>query len=138
MLAFTSETMKHSAGIAIATGEFVFNLCTRPLFEAMNISSGALASGESEFEAAGLATAPSRIVNAPRVAASPAALECRVVHSMRLHDVDGKPVGLVFVGVAHPAGCEVEEHQFRGQRADIRRRATQAALVALRKLALAE
>src|SRR3712207_2317839 len=36
MLAFTSETMKHSAGIAIATGEFVFNLCTRPLFEAMN------------------------------------------------------------------------------------------------------
>ena len=55
------RTMKHSAGIAIATGEFVFNLCTRPLFEAMNISSGALASGESEFEAAGLATAPSRI-----------------------------------------------------------------------------
>ena len=39
----------------------------RPLFEAMNISSGALASGESEFEAAGLATAPSRIVDAPRV-----------------------------------------------------------------------
>jgi flavin reductase (DIM6/NTAB) family NADH-FMN oxidoreductase RutF len=89
MLAFTSESMKHSAANAIATGEFVFNLCTRPLFEAMNISSGALARGESEFAAAGLETAPCRIVKAPRVAASPAALECRVVHSLRFHDVDG-------------------------------------------------
>lgn len=53
MLAFTSESMKHSAANAIATGEFVFNLATRPLFEAMNISSGTLAEGESEFAAAG-------------------------------------------------------------------------------------
>jgi nicotinamide-nucleotide amidase len=51
-------------------------------------------------------------------------------------DVDGKPVGLVFVAIAHPNGCEVEEHQFRGERADIRRRATQAALVGLRKILL--
>ena len=36
MLAFTSETMKHSAANSIASGEFVFNLCTRPLFDAMN------------------------------------------------------------------------------------------------------
>ena len=49
MLAFTSESMKHSAANAIATGEFVYNLCTRPLFDAMNISSGDLAAGESEF-----------------------------------------------------------------------------------------
>ncbi len=75
MVMFTTETMKHSAANAIATGEFVFNLCTRPLFGAMNVSSGAQAEGESEFEAAGLAPAPSRIVKAPRVAASPAALE---------------------------------------------------------------
>ena len=117
MLAFTSETMKHSAGIAIATGEFVFNLCTRPLFEAMNISSGALASGESEFEAAGLATAPSRIVNAPRVAASPAALECRVVHSMRLHDVDGKPLeGWIVIGQV--VGVHIDEAYLRNGRFD--------------------
>src|SRR3712207_9505005 len=89
MLAFTSESIKHSAANAIANGEFVFNLCTRPLFDAMNISSGALAQGVSEFEAAGLVAAPSRIVKAPRVAASPATLECRVVHSMRFHDMDG-------------------------------------------------
>ena len=69
MLAFTSESMKHSAANAIATGEFVFNLCTRALFDAMNISSDTLPEGVSEFEAAGLATAPCRIVKAPRVAA---------------------------------------------------------------------
>ena len=117
MLAFTSETMKHSAGIAIATGEFVFNLCTRPLFEAMNISSGALASGESEFEAAGLATAPSRIVDAPRVAASPAALECRVVHSMRFHDVDGKPLeGWIIIGQV--VGVHIDDAYLRNGRFD--------------------
>jgi len=53
MLAFISESMKHSAANAIAGGEFVFNLCTRPLFEAMNISSDSLAEGISEFEASG-------------------------------------------------------------------------------------
>ncbi len=99
MLAFTSESMKHSAANALATGEFVFNLCTRPLFEAMNISSGALATGESEFEAAGLETAPGRLVKAPRVAASPAALECKVVHSMQFHDVNGTALqGWMIVG----------------------------------------
>ena len=99
MLAFTSESMKHSAANAIATGEFVYNLCTRPLFDAMNISSGDLAAGESEFEAAGLVTAPCRIVKAPRVAASPAALECRVVSSTQLHDIDGKAVqGWIIIG----------------------------------------
>src|SRR6476620_1066769 len=65
MLAFTSETTKQSAAYAIESGEFVFNLCTRPLFDAMNISSGALAEGESEFAAAGLETAPCRVVRAP-------------------------------------------------------------------------
>lgn len=99
MLAFTSESMKHSAANAIASGEFVFNLCTRALFDAMNISSGALADGESEFAAAGLEPAPCRIVRAPRVAAAPAALECKVVHSMRLHDMDGVALqGWIIIG----------------------------------------
>jgi nicotinamide-nucleotide amidase len=51
-------------------------------------------------------------------------------------DLDNKPVGLVFIGVAGPAGCEVEELRYRGERADIRRRATQAALVGLRNALL--
>jgi flavin reductase (DIM6/NTAB) family NADH-FMN oxidoreductase RutF len=117
MLAFTSESMKHSAANAIASREFVFNLCTRPLFDAMNTSSAALADGESEFEAAGLAIAPSRIVKAPRVANSPAALECRVVHSMRFHDVDGAALdGWMIIGQV--IGVHIDDAYIREGRFD--------------------
>ncbi|MBY0338592.1 MAG: flavin reductase family protein [Acetobacteraceae bacterium] len=108
MLAFTSEGFKHSAANAVATGEFVFNLCTEALFDAMNASSAALAEGVSEFEAAGIASAPSRLVKPPRVAASPAALECRVVHHMELKDTDGRPVdGYVIIGQV--VGVHIED-----------------------------
>ena len=117
MLAFTSESMKHSAANAIATGEFVFNLSTRPLFEAMNISSGALADGENEFVAAGLDAAPCRIVKAPRVAVAPAAMECKVVHSMRLHDVDGAALeGWIIIGQV--VGVHIDEAYLRDGRFD--------------------
>ena len=117
MVMFTSETMKHSAANAIATGEFVFNLVTHPLFDAMNTSSAALAAGENEFVAAGLETAPSRIVKAPRVAASPASLECRVVHSMQFHDVDGQPLqGWIIIGQV--VGVHVDEAFIRDGRFD--------------------
>ena len=92
MLAFTSESMKHSAANAIATGEFVFNLSTHALFDAMNISSGDLPEGENEFGAAELEMAPSAIVKAPRVAASPASLECKVTGSMQMRDIEGQLV----------------------------------------------
>ena len=93
MVAFGSEGLKHSAANARATGEFVANLATRALFEAMNASSADQAEGVSEFEAAGIAAAPSRLVRPPRVAASPAALECRVVAAMELPDAEGRPTG---------------------------------------------
>jgi len=99
MLMFTSESMKHSAANAIATGEFVFNLVSRELFDAMNISSADFPAGVSEFEAAGLTAAPSRAVKAPRVAAAPANLECKVVSHTQLHDVDGKTLhGWIIIG----------------------------------------
>ncbi len=108
MLMFTSESMKHSAANAIATGEFVFNLATRPLFDAMNISSGDQPAGESEFAAAGLEAAPSRLVKAPRVAASPASLECRVVSTSQLRDVDGKLLqGWIIIGQV--VGVHIDE-----------------------------
>lgn len=48
-------------------------------------------------------------------------------------DTDGKPVGLVFIGVASPSGAIVDEQQYRSTREDIRNRAIQEALVTLRK-----
>ena len=117
MLCFTSETMKHSAANAIATGEFVFNLCTRPLFDAMNISSGDQAEGESEFEAAGLEMAPCRVVKAPRVAASPAALECKVTDKVQLRDVDGAPVG-GWIILGQVVGVHIDEAFLKDGRFD--------------------
>ena len=117
MLAFTSESMKHSAANAIATGEFVFNLSTRPLFDAMNISSGDLPAGVSEFEAAGLAMAPGRMVRAPRVADTPAALECKVVQSMQLHGLEGELLqGWIIIGQV--VGVHINEAYLRDGRFD--------------------
>jgi flavin reductase (DIM6/NTAB) family NADH-FMN oxidoreductase RutF len=93
MLAFSSNGMKDSATFAHAGGEFVWNLPTWELREAMNESSATLPRGHSEFEHAGLEMAPSVVVAAPRVAASPCAMECRVVHTLELHDLDGESAG---------------------------------------------
>lgn len=117
LLAFTSETLKHSAKNAIETGEFVFNLATRPLFEAMNASSGSLPEGVSEFETAGIEAAPSRMVKPPRVALSPAALECRVTHSMEMADVDGNPTGGWLV-IGQVVGVHIDEAVLRNGQFD--------------------
>mgnify|MGYP000704615993 CR=1 FL=1 len=60
------------------TGEFVVNIVSLKLKDQMNTSSGALAAGVDEFEHAGITKADCNIVKAPRVAASPAALECKL------------------------------------------------------------
>ena len=117
MLAFTSETMKHSAANALATGEFVFNLCSRSLFDAMNLSSDTLPAEISEFKAAGLEPAPSRIVQAPRVAASPAAMECKVVSSMQLRDLEGEMLsGWLIIGQV--VGVHIDDAFLRDGRFD--------------------
>ena len=74
------------------TGEFVWNLASRDLAEQMNLSSAPLPPGVSEFERAGLATAPSRIVQVPRVAASPVSFECRRSQIIQLQSAAGEPV----------------------------------------------
>ncbi|MGG5809935.1 flavin reductase family protein [Falsiroseomonas sp. CW058] len=106
---FGSDGLKHTAANAIATGEFVFNLVTRDLFEAMNASSAATPDGESEFEAAGIEAAPSRLVKPPRVARSPAQLECRVLQHGELIDVDGRATGGHFV-IGQIIGVHVADH----------------------------
>ena len=59
------------------TGEFVVNLVDENLAQQMNISAADFPPGQSEVEAAGLELSPSVRVHVPRIAASPAHLECR-------------------------------------------------------------
>jgi flavin reductase (DIM6/NTAB) family NADH-FMN oxidoreductase RutF len=66
------------------TGEFVWNMATWALREAVNLSSEELAHGGDEFLHAKLEKAPSRLVRPPRVAASPIQFECRHLQTVRL------------------------------------------------------
>jgi flavin reductase (DIM6/NTAB) family NADH-FMN oxidoreductase RutF len=67
-----------------ASGEFVVNLVTEDLFEAMNISAADFPPDQSEVEAAGLKTAPSIHVRTPRVADAQASLECKLFKAIPL------------------------------------------------------
>jgi flavin reductase (DIM6/NTAB) family NADH-FMN oxidoreductase RutF len=67
-----------------AAGEFTANLATWALREAMNLSSTPAPRSVDEFEVAGLEKARSRAIAAPRVAAAPVSLECRVVRIVDL------------------------------------------------------
>jgi flavin reductase (DIM6/NTAB) family NADH-FMN oxidoreductase RutF len=64
--------------------EFVVNVATWAMREAVNISSAVLDYGVSELLRCGLRTEPSTIVRPPRVVGVPAALECRVYDTLRL------------------------------------------------------
>nr|WP_226898317.1 flavin reductase family protein [Mangrovicoccus algicola] len=66
------------------TGVFCVNIVSWDLREAMNATSAALPAGESEFDRAGLETAPCDTIDCLRVAAAPAALECRVTQVLTL------------------------------------------------------
>jgi flavin reductase (DIM6/NTAB) family NADH-FMN oxidoreductase RutF len=60
------------------TGEFVVNMVTFELREAMNLTSGDYEASVNEFELAKLSPLPSKIVRPPRVGESPVSFECKV------------------------------------------------------------
>lgn len=90
IVGFCSEGRKDSIRNVEATGEFVANLATKPLAAAMNQTSASVASDVDEFVLAGLTAAPCRLVAAPRVAESPAALECKLLQIVQLRDLAGQ------------------------------------------------
>jgi flavin reductase (DIM6/NTAB) family NADH-FMN oxidoreductase RutF len=92
IVGFASEGRKDSLRNVEATGEFVCNLATRPLAEVMNRCSAPLPQGESEMDFAGIEATPSRLVKPPRVANTPAALECRVLQIVAMRDLEGREV----------------------------------------------
>jgi flavin reductase (DIM6/NTAB) family NADH-FMN oxidoreductase RutF len=79
IVGFSSDGMKDSASFARESGEFVVNLASADLMQAVSATSAPLPRGQSEFDTAGLTMAPCRLVSAPRVAECRAALECKVV-----------------------------------------------------------
>ena len=66
------------------TGEFVYNMVTYDLREAMNITAAEFPPDVDEFEAAGIEKAASILVKPWRVAASPIQFECIYMQTLRL------------------------------------------------------
>ncbi|KQT53733.1 flavin reductase [Aureimonas sp. Leaf454] len=108
LVMFSSVGLKDSASFAIESGEFVANLATASLASALNRSSAPAPRGTSEFAIAGLTEAPCRLVRAPRVAQSPAALECRVTEWFRPKDVEGRE-GQSVVVIGQVVGIHIDE-----------------------------
>jgi flavin reductase (DIM6/NTAB) family NADH-FMN oxidoreductase RutF len=117
LVMFSSEGFKDSVSNVRETGEFVCNLATWDLREAMNATSAPLPRGVNEMERAGLTAAPSRLVKPPRVAEAPCALECKLIQIVPLHDVDGTPLdGHLVIGQV--VGVHIDDRFIRDGRLD--------------------
>ena len=81
---FTSVGEKDSLRNAVATGEFTVSLTPEDLFAEINATGTDFPADTSEFDAVGLAREPSLRVRPPRVAASPAVLECVLEQTLTL------------------------------------------------------
>jgi flavin reductase (DIM6/NTAB) family NADH-FMN oxidoreductase RutF len=86
---FASKPRKDSQRNAEETGEFVYNMATYDLREAVNASSAEYGPAISEPDRIGLEMAPSRAVKPPRVKRSPVALECKYYKTIELISADG-------------------------------------------------
>ena len=94
----TEGDFKDSATNVRETGEFVCNLATWELREAMNATSANVARSVDEFELAGLTPTPSRLVKPPRVKESPVHLECTHLKTVELPSHDPERPSLVVFG----------------------------------------
>ncbi|WP_166267913.1 flavin reductase family protein [Marinobacter caseinilyticus] len=109
IVGFSSVGYKDSVRNIEATGEFCWNLATRPLAQAMNETSAMVAAGVDEFALAGLTPKPSRVISAPHVAESPVAFECRVTQVLQLAGADGQVVDTWMV-FGEVVGVHIAQH----------------------------
>jgi len=101
VLHFTSTGEKDTLRNVRASGEFVVNVVTAELVEAMNLTAADFPPGEDEFRWAGLEAAPAVVVGVPRVAAARATIECRVHSELRVGNGT-----MVFGEVVHVSAAE--------------------------------
>jgi flavin reductase (DIM6/NTAB) family NADH-FMN oxidoreductase RutF len=92
IIGFSSIGYKDTVRNVEQTGEFVWNLATQPLAEAMNQTCAPVPPHVNEFELAQLTQLDSRVVKPPRVGESPVSFECKVTQIVQLQGVDGQKV----------------------------------------------
>ena len=94
----TPEKPKDTLSNIEATGEFVVNVVTQDIAQAMNMTSAEYPGEMNEFDIAGLTQIPSTIVKAPRVKESPINMECSLNQVVEIGP-PGKSYGLVVAEV---------------------------------------
>jgi flavin reductase (DIM6/NTAB) family NADH-FMN oxidoreductase RutF len=109
IIGFSSTGLKDSVRNVQENGIFVWNLVTRPLAEAMNQTCAPVGPEVNEFELAGLTTAPSRVVDVPRVAESPVSFECRSTQIIQLEGLDKQKVPTWLV-LGEVVGVHIADH----------------------------
>jgi flavin reductase (DIM6/NTAB) family NADH-FMN oxidoreductase RutF len=117
LIMFASEERKDSVSFIEETGEFVCNLATFDLRDAMNATSAPLPRGVNEMARAGLTPTPSRFVKPPRVAESPCALECKLLRVVSIDDAHGVPADCHVV-FGHVVGIHIEDRFIADGRLD--------------------
>lgn len=117
ILCFSSERASDTLANARDTGEFVYNLAPAPLARIISDTSTPVPRGVDEMAMAGLEAAPCRIVRAPRVAASPASMECRVLKIERLVGLDGEESTATLV-IGQVVGVHIDRAYLRDGRFD--------------------
>jgi flavin reductase (DIM6/NTAB) family NADH-FMN oxidoreductase RutF len=90
IVAFSSNGYKDAVAFIDETKEFVCNLATYDLREAVNQTSAPLPRGTSEFGPAGLSEEASSLVRPPRIAGVAAALECKWLSTTQLTTLAGE------------------------------------------------
>lgn len=103
----TDGSRKDTVVNAEQTGEFVHNLVTWDLREAMNLTAQEVPPEVDEFELAGLGKEPSELVAPFRVAESPLHLECRYHQTLRLPG--GGLMGSADVVIGRVVGIHIRE-----------------------------
>ena len=92
IIGFSSIGYKDTLRNIEQTGEFVWNLTTKSLADAMNQTCAPVPPDINEFEIAKLTQLPSKRVKPPRVGESPVAFECKVTQITQLQGIDGEKV----------------------------------------------
>ena len=91
------DPQKHSRRNAEETGEFVCNIVSEPLKDAMNETSAHVPRGVDEMQLAGLTPEASERVRPPRVAEAMAHLECRYLKTVEFEShLPNQSHGVVF------------------------------------------
>ena len=92
IIGFSSVGYKDTLRNIEETGEFVWNLATRKLAEAMNLTCATVPMDINEFELAGLSPLASAQVAPPRVLESPVSFECKATQILQLKGINGVEV----------------------------------------------